>query len=399
MTLRERFHAIMKYRKPDRLPYMITLDLKTYHRARWSEQGMPPDCDPHEYFGIDEAKNNRATMWLNRGRGIEHIFPDMHALPRFEARPPRREEDFEFIYDIRSGTLHKRLLPRSKKDIRVKMLVEHAVNTYEEWLEYKKRFDPYHPRRYPRFNAIPHWQEPFPPDYPETWEEAAEDTKTATHIVMIGINAGFGGHGMDYEKFLHLIVDNPEWVREMNDHFGWFNREVAKKAVGTAQIDYFTCGGPDCDRNGNLVISPKMYFEYTEEDHRKNFTMAMENGIEYVELPDVRHLETEEKFIQLAQEAGLTPILFADGEGNFTVAERRKQYGKQFPIWKGMDTRELLGGQSAIDAMIDRVLTETGEGGYFPYMDDRFGNGYDVSFELFDYYTKAYRKAIGLEYN
>lgn len=396
MTLRERFHQIMRYQETDRLPFITFLDLILYQEKRWVDQGMPADCNPFLFFGFDEAHADRSTMWLNRGRGIQHIEPDLYAMPRFDARPERWEGDFVYIYDIRNGSVHKRLPPRKKGDIRVRVVVEYAVETHADWLEYKKRYDPHDPRRYPRLHATPHFQPPFPPDYPETWEEVAEDTKTASYIVKIDIRAGFGGHGMSFEDFLYLLVDDPGWVREMNDHFGWFNRELVRKAVETARIDYFSCEGPPRGLHGDLVVSPEMYFDYTEEDHRKNFAMARDNGIEFVELPDVRQLACEERFVRLAQEAGLTPILQADGEGDFTVAGRRRQYGKQFPIWGGMDLQELTKSKIDIDSMIDRACTEAAEGGYLPFVQDRFGSGFDVPFDNFSYFADEFKKACGV---
>ena len=113
LTLRERFHHIMKYEEVDRLPNIIrhVLDLNAYHKGRWVKQGMPEDCNPYAYFEFDEADNDMATMWLNRGRGIQFLDPDRHAWPRFETRPARREGDFLYVFDIRGGSLHKRLLP------------------------------------------------------------------------------------------------------------------------------------------------------------------------------------------------------------------------------------------------------------------------------------------------
>jgi len=396
VALRERFHRIMRYQPVDRLPYIATINLTLYQETRWVDQGMPAGCNPYVYFGFDEGDNNRATMWLNRGRGIQYLEPDPYALPRFEPRPERVEGDFVYIYDIRHGSIHKRLLPRKKGDFRVRVIVDHFVKTREDWLEYKKRFDPHDPRRYPRLHATPHFQPPFPPDYPETWEQVAEDTQTATHLVKIDIPTGFGGNGMAFEDYLYLLVDDPAWVREMSDYFGWFYRELARRAVETARIDYFSCEGPPRGLHGDLVVSPKMYFDYTEEDYRKNFAMARANGIGFVELPDVRHLVCEGKLIRLATDAGLTPILQADGEGDFTVAGRRKQYGKQFPIWGGMDLREFTGGKSAIDEMVARVFSEASEGGYLPFVQDRFGSGYDVPFEFFRYFTEVFRRANGM---
>lgn len=90
-------------------------------------------------------------------------------------------------------------------------------------------------------------------------------------------------------------------------------------------------------------------------------------------------------------------MLLVDSDGEFTVEGRRKQYGKDFPLWGGMDLRDLLSGERGIDEMIDRVFSDAEEGGYFPFLNDMYGSGYEVTFEMFEYFAKAFRKANGIK--
>ena len=179
MTLRERFNRIMRFQEVDRLPYVEFRDLFWVQLHRWKNQGMPADCSPFEYFAFDEASNNRATSWLNVGRGLEHIDIDLSSIPRFDPRPPYRKGDYVYYFDTRAGVLKRRLNARKKNDLDVKATVEAPIQTREDWQEYKKRFNPHSPERYPRLKQYHHFLTIYPLDYPETWEEAVADMEKA----------------------------------------------------------------------------------------------------------------------------------------------------------------------------------------------------------------------------
>ena len=112
MTLRERFNRIMRFQPVDRLPFVEFRALRGVHSQRWINEGMPADCSPYEYFGFDEASNDRATGFLNGGRGQERIEIDLYAVPRFDSLPVTYEGEYFYTFDVRTGILLKRLQAR-----------------------------------------------------------------------------------------------------------------------------------------------------------------------------------------------------------------------------------------------------------------------------------------------
>jgi len=401
MTLRERFNRIMRFQEVDRLPFVSFQGLCDVHRHRWIEEGMPADCNPYEYFGFDEATNDRATNWLNSGRGLETIDLDLHALPRFEMRQFEPQGEYFFTFDVRNGLVFRRLRPRSKGDLGVKEIFDTAVKTREDWLEVKKRYDPYTPERYPRLKQYDHHLTIYPLDYPETWEEALGDIERAAHIVTISMGHGFGyvSNAIGFEKLLTAVIDQADWIHEMVDYFCWFAREAQRKAFETARIDFIGLDGdisPPRTVHGELLVSPRMYLEYEGDHYKEYLAMAASNGIELAEVPLTRHRAFDDEILRMIVDAGLTPILLADAVGDFGLTERRREYGKQFPIWGGMEVRVLLQGPRAIDEMIDNVFSEAARGGVFPRLIDRYGELIEIPFMNFQYYVQAFGKANGM---
>ena len=240
MTLHERFHRIMRFQPVDRLPYVEFRNLSWVQTHRWKDQGLPLECNPYEAFGFDEASNHLATGWNNGGRGLEHVEIDLYALPRFDPRPVREEGEYHYTFDIRTGVTIKRLRARCRTDLSVKTVADPPVKTRLDWPEYKKRFDPATPGRYPRIKQYEHHLPIYPLDYPETWDQAVRDMASATHLVTIGMHTGYNfvANAIGVDRLFEAVIDNPPWVREMMDHFAHFAREAQRKAIETAPIDF-----------------------------------------------------------------------------------------------------------------------------------------------------------------
>ena len=399
MTLRERFNRIMRFQDVDRLPYVSFEKLSWVQTHRWKDEGMGPACNPFAYFGFDEACNDRATNWLDQGRGLESVEIDPYAMPRFEPRPVRHEGEFFYTFDVRTGVLMKRMAARDSGDLSVKAHAELPVRDHRDWQEYRKRFDPHTPERYPRLKED--HLTIHPREYPDTWDACVQDIAAATHIVRIVLASGYNyvSNAIGFERLLEALLTEPDWVEEMVSHFGWFSRESRRKAIETARFDYvsFEDNTPPRTVHGELLVSPDLFLRYVGEAYRKGLALVAESGIDLVEMPHTRHREFETRVLRMVVDARLTPILTADGDGDFTVEARRREYGRQFPIWGGMDMRALLQGAKAIDEMIDRTFALAAEGGFFPTLCDRYGELIEVSLRNFEYYTEAFRRANGME--
>jgi hypothetical protein len=399
MTLRERFHCLMRYQPVDRLPLVAFEDLFWVHGHRWQHQGLPAACNPFVHFGFDEAGNDRATHWLNKGRGLESVEIDPYAMPRFEAQPRREDAEYFYTFDVRTGVLLKRKAGGGPGSLSVKTHARVPVETPAQWPAYRARFDPHTPERYPRVRQD--HLTVYPLDYPETWEQCALDIEAATHIVQLRLGSGYNpvANAVGFERLLELLLTEPEWVQEMISHFGSFSRESRQRALETAPLDYVTFedGTPPRTVHGELLVSPSLFMRYVEESYHQGLVCAAASGVELVEMPHTRHREFERLCLELVLEAGLTPILCADWDGEFSVAGRRRDYGTQFPMWGGMDTRVLLEGRAAIDAMVDQVFTQAADGGLMPTLGDRYGELLEVPLDHYAYYVQAFKKANGME--
>jgi len=195
------------------------------------------------------------------------------------------------------------------------------------------------------------------------------------------------------------VIEESQWIHEMVDHFGWFTRELHRKALETARIDFINLNAdvaPPRTAHGELLISPNMYLDYEGDNYRQYLEMAANNGVRFAELPHTRHRTFEERILRIVSDAGLMPILPADAEGEFGLAQRKADYGNELPIRGGLEVRPLTKGCDAIDRMIETFFTEADKGGVFPTLIDRYGEMLEVSLDCYTHYTRAYRKANGM---
>ena len=95
-------------------------------------------------------------------------------------------------------------------------------------------------------------------------------------------------------------------------------------------------------------------------------------------------------------DSGLTPIVSADGVGDFSLVERRKEFGTKFPLWGGIGVRQIIEGERAIDQMVGQLFSAASEGGVFPTIIDRYGELIEIPLKNLEYLVHAFKKANGM---
>lgn len=400
-TLRSRWHRLLDGRSVDRLPFVEFDNLFWVHSLRWVDQGMPRDVNPFVHFGFDEADNDRATNWLNCGRGLEVLQPDLYALPRFEPRPEWTEGEYFHTFDVRNGTTFKRLRARARGDLSVKTHGEPPVKTREDWEKYRKRFDPHAPERYPRLRQYTHHLPIYPPDYPDTWEQVVADTRSASHLVTLGMGGGDAclSNAMGLETFLESLLSEPEWMTEMAEYVGWFIREALKKAVETARLDFVTLigkGSPPRTAHGELLIGPEMFLKFFGRSYEQALDLAAKNSVPYIRMALTRNIPFDDWVFDQITRRGLTPLVEADAAGKFDVEALRNRFGSSTPLIGGMDVEMLLEGPAAMDGMLDKAFARASEGRFVPLLNDRYAKFLEVPLSQYAYYTQGFRVRNGM---
>lgn len=401
MTLRERWNRLLKGESVDRLPFVEFLDLFWVHHHRWSRQGLPENANPFVHFGLDEADNDRATDWLNRGRGKEVIEPDLFALPRFEPKPVRAEGEYFYTFDVRTGSSLKRLRARAEGNLGAKTGDDPPVKTHEDWNEHKKRFDPHAPDRYPRVRQYTHHLNIYPLEYPQTWEQVAVGSRRAGHLVTAPLSTGYAHftNTVGFERSMEMLALEPEWAAEMAEYFGWFFCETMTRAVETARLDFIELDdyAPPRTVHGELLIGPDMFLKFFGKAYEKSFELAARNSVRYVWVPLTRNEGFDRWVFDQAARRGLTPLVPADSIGPFDVAAQRNRYGCSTPMLGGMDVEQLLAGPDAIDAMLDAAFEQAEKGLFIPLLNDRYGKLLEVPLENYACYARSFRKRNGMK--
>src|SRR5215469_10139533 len=115
MTSKERINRMFERREADHVP--ITDSPWAGTLQRWKNEGMPPDTDWRDYFGVDK---------------IEMLNADIS--PRYEQKTIEETENY-IIYTTEWGvTLKNFKIPDSTPEF-----LDYRVNSPEKWEEAKKR--------------------------------------------------------------------------------------------------------------------------------------------------------------------------------------------------------------------------------------------------------------------
>lgn len=377
MTPRERFKMVMNFKKPDQLPWMeMQLDETT---LRWIHEGLPIDkvvktrydiiwngallivqplsytFDISQYFGFIPLLNPETTITI-----------DLGPLPRYTPKVLKESKDKVLYRDPLGGKMEY-----SREDYSMPRFIDFPVKNMKEWEEYKKRFDPTDPRRYPK-------------DYTrEQYIELFEEATTPTSLMVYGFYA-FGRSTMGTAAFIPAFYTNPELVRDMMDTYADFLIETLKEIVETlkSRIDW-VFWHEDLAHGGGPNISPKLFKEFILPNLKRVISLFNKNGIDLIILDsdgDPRPL------MPLLWEGGIRGIWPMEVNAGMDAVELRRQYGRTWRFLGNIDKRALIKGKDAIKHEIDRKLPYLKEeGGYIPGLDHLIPP--DASLENFAFYA------------
>lgn len=348
MTQRERFHAIMSGEPADAL-CQFEAGYWAETLERWHREGLPPDVEPWDYFGI---------TWY------EHLPLQWGIWPYFEPEPVA--EDAETVtYRDESGVLAR----RRKDGHSMPHFLEFPVKTRADFECLRERLDPATPGR-----------------YPANWDAHIARWRDRDHILVVGNCAcsffGWPRSLMGVENLLLAYYDQPDLIRGINDQHLDFIRTLYEPALRQVEFDFAFIWEDMAFKNGPL-IGPDLFREFMLPYYREMTDFFRSFGVELC-IVDSDGNVTD--LIPCFIEGGINGILPLEVAAGMDVRQVRAAY-PDLRLLGGVDKRALAQGPAAIDEELQRRLRGVvGHGRYLPGVDHHLPP--DVSLENFGCYLQ-----------
>jgi len=369
MTQKERFVRTLRFESVDRVPFMeIALWQQT--KARWVEEGLPPEVDSafmrgNDYFGLEGYDT------VN----IDAISP----RPAFESRTIEETEDSILFIDSMGRTRKARKSGTvGGQRMCMDQYIDFAVNDRQSFADLKKRYEG-----------------PAEERYPDGWDDVLKGAKeTDKPLTLLDPLSGTFGYysmlrnWMGTERLSYMFFDDPGLVHECLDLLSEFAIRLLTKAVTELDFSFYFVH-EDMAGKGGPLMSPALFRKFLSPHYKRFIEFLKSNGVEII------LVDTDGDFEALIPEFldagvdGFGPMEVASG---MDVARMRKQYGKSFSMTGGVDKREIAKGRREIEAEIDKIRPVLEEGGYIPMIDHAVQP--EVSLDNFRYYLDLKRKAI-----
>jgi len=368
MNYRERFLSVMRFETPDRVPnHELGLWGQTFDR--WLSEGMPQDAIRNDFFrGEDFFKLDRR----------EFVPLNVWMIPGFETQVIEEDERV-IVYRDGSGILRRALKEGTVRGTRLSMdqYIDFPVKGEADFEAMKRRYDPAAPER-----------------YPADWDAKVAAWKKRDCPLCLLTNGSFGLYSMmrtwvGTENLSYAFYDQPKLLEAMLEFLTEFFIRVTDRAVEQLDIDYFNFF-EDFAGKGGPLISPRIFRQFFMPRYRRIIEHLTKHGIRFIILDSDGNIEA---LLPLFVETGITGIWPLEIAADMDPVRLRKQYGRAFTLFGGIDKRELARDRASIRReLLSKVPWLIEQGGYIPTIDHAIPP--DISYDNFRYYLELKLKLL-----
>ena len=373
MTNREKFLAVMEYRRPDRVPNWEA-GVWPQTIERWEKEGFDRRLLKWDWFTGEDYFNfdNREYIPINLGM-----------LPGFPEEVIERNEKYEIIRNSQ-GIVTKALLEGSIGRARMSMdqYLSFPVETLKDFEALKSRYIAGQAAR-----------------YEQGWREfRLRGWKNRQHVLIAGRNCSTLGfywrarEWMGTENLSYALYDDPALCDAMMEFNADYTIEMLRPVLNEIAPDYI-CIAEDMAMKSGPLLSPEHYRRYIFPHMRRLVDFIKGKGVPYIIVDTDGNSEPLIPLLLEVGVDGLWPIERAAED--MDPADLRSKYGKALRLWGAVDKRRIAAGKDAIDQHLRTMIPLIEEGGFIPTVDHTVPP--DVSLENFTYYMKQKMKLLGGE--
>ena len=374
LTSRERFLRTMRYQSVDRMPYRQP-GLWGQTMDRWLGEGMPLIEDVEHLVGAQGLLSGSEYFGLDRWGYVD---VRLDAQPHFPETVIEETGRYRVFID-EEGSTRRGLKTDEAHGVRMSMdtFLDFPAKTREEWAQFKQRFDPCTPLRYPTF-----------------WDEKVRIWKQRDYPLVLPVNSerAYGLYSwlrrcMGTVKACTIFYDDPGFAEELLDFYTDFTIETIHRALHDVDIDCYNIF-EDMAGKGGPLVGPEFFKKFMLPRYRRFVDFLRSHGVEFISLDsdgDVRVL------IPLLVEAGINCLWPLEVAADMDPLELRKEYGRDLRLWGGIDKRELAKGRKEIETeLLRKVPALIEDGGCIPHLDHDAPP--DIPFDNFLYYLEVLRR-------
>ncbi len=387
MTPRERIKAVIRFKKPDILPWVENFYVETI--VKWFKQGLPVDevtliewemgGDGTCLFNWPKIKEFDLNSYFGCQSFKSCVVPvDSGPIPRFKLRVLRENDRYtEFL--TKTGAIARRFRKAEHVWYSMPMFIEFPVKDGRSWEVYKKRLNPKDPRRYPK-----DWEK-------DAYLEFFESYHGGNTLLRFNGFYGFGAQLMGIPTFNVMFYKDPELMHDMVEFWENFTIATVRDAVETLKdrIDMVFWWEDLAEKHGPC-ISPKLYREFFLPHYKKVTGFLRKNNIDRILMDSDGNLNL---LLDLVIEAGITGLWPLEVNSGMDAVSVRKKYGNKLFLAGNLDKRELAKGGEAMRKEVDSkvpILKETG--GYIPGVDHLVH--VEFTLQKFQEYAKYLKKYL-----
>lgn len=385
MTVRERFHAVMR-REPGTRTLLWEFGYWAGAVERWYREGLrrtpfsPPPGFPEGSGVFGDAMSFPHHPGLCRYRDV-----DIHNLLDFDEGCVRIPLQWRhcppFVEQVLDEDETTRLMINADG---VKVRVKKASDSLPQFLAWPVRDRAsWEQIKAERF-SLDTTMDRFPP----RWDSLAT-TYRADRDYPLGLSMdGFFSMPRELlgvENQLMMFYDDPQLMHDINDHLAKVWLAMLEELVSKVELDFVYFWEDMCFRNGPLV-SPATFREFMMPYYRRVTDFLKQQGIH------ILFVDTDGDCWKLIPEflnAGVVGLYPFEVNAGMDIVEVRKRY-PELLIQGGLDKIKIAQGKEAIDAELEAKLPPLlSQGGYIPFVDHLVPP--DVSWDNFRYYREKVR--------
>jgi len=355
---RQRFLETMTFGKPDR-PASGDYFYYDSTRQRWESEGLPPDTDLDDYFGMDF----NPFRW--------RVPVNVYSLrPDFGTTVLERTDEYETVR--RPGGEVTRSL-RNVPPPAMPQWVQYPLRSRQDWQDYRQRL-------------LGH----VPEHYQQGLAEFAAQERTRDYPLGMWLGGTYG-HMRNWwgvEGISALFYDDPSLIEEMVECLTVLSLQALETVLSSGiELDWVMFWEDMAYKTATL-LSPAMYRRFCMPFYQTVMDAVRAAGVPVAMIDSDGNIS---ELIPLWLDVGVSVMHPMEVAAGMDVAAIRRQYGRRVGFFGGIDKRVLATTPEQIRHAVEPILRHCfADGGFIPACDH--GIPPDVSLANYRYYRDLVRE-------
>ncbi|MCL1859110.1 MAG: hypothetical protein FWF92_07730 [Oscillospiraceae bacterium] len=374
MTNREMYLKTLIFENSGKVPFEPGGPRKSTIE-RWQNEGLPKDVSWWDYIVRDKLNIN-----LPHSKPVPGIHIDFRMIPWFKEKILEHKNDSYIIQDWMGSVLeisdkYDYTYIRNAVDFVTRRWIKCPVETREDWVKMKKRYDPDTPQRVRTFT---------PDEIRQIYER---DSFLCVHV-----NGPFWQlrEWLGFEGLCTAFLEQPDFVAEMVGFWQDYVLRIFERIFSQGIVLDGINISEDMAYKAHCMISPAMTREFLLPVYKKWIAYFKSNGVKIIDMDSDGYIA---ELIPIWIEAGINVCDPIEVAAHNDVNLYRNAYGEKMAYRGGVDKRAIAAGGRVIEDELRKITPVIESGGFIPSCDH--GVPSDISLENFIYYCRLLAQYTG----